>query len=106
MSPVTRGFFGRRRVPPEMEGRLPPGQYFEPGFPVLTAGPTPRIAEADYALTVDGEVATPRTWTLAELRALAPSRFEGDIHCVTKWSKLGTSFGGVSADTLLDAVQP
>jgi DMSO/TMAO reductase YedYZ molybdopterin-dependent catalytic subunit len=106
MSPVTRGFFGRRRVPPELADRLPPGQYLENGFPVLSAGPTPRIAEADYALAVDGLVGTPRSWTLAELRALPPSDFEGDIHCVTKWSKLGTSFGGVSADTLFEAVAP
>ena len=106
MSPVTRGFFSRRRVPPELADRLPPGQYYESGFPVLTAGPTPQVAEADYALTIEGLVQTPRTWTLAELRALPPSDFRGDIHCVTKWSKLDTSFGGVSVDTLLDAVSP
>ena len=106
MSPVSRGFLGRRRVPPELAARLPPGQYRETGFPVLTAGPTPRIDEADYALTIEGLVATPRTWTLPELRALPPSVFHGDIHCVTKWSRLGTSFGGVSVDTLLDAVAP
>ena len=29
-----------------------------------------------------------------------------DIHCVTKWSKLGTSFRGVSLDALLEAVEP
>jgi DMSO/TMAO reductase YedYZ molybdopterin-dependent catalytic subunit len=106
MSPVTRGFFGRRRLPPELADRLPPGQYYEPGFPVLTAGPTPRIDERDYALTVEGLVAAPRTWTLPELRALPPSVFDGDIHCVTKWSKLDTSFGGVSVDTLLEAARP
>ncbi len=32
--------------------------------------------------------------------------YEGDIHCVTTWSKLGTSFGGVSVDTLLAAAGP
>ena len=40
---VSRGFGGRRRVPEEFAGRLPPGQHVEPDFPVLTAGPTPRI---------------------------------------------------------------
>jgi DMSO/TMAO reductase YedYZ molybdopterin-dependent catalytic subunit len=64
------------------------------------------VAEADYALTIGGLVEQPRTWTLGELRALPASVFDGDIHCVTKWSKLGTSFGGVSVDTLLDAVRP
>jgi len=106
MSPVTRGFFGRRRLPPELADRLPPGQYYEPGFPVLTAGPTPGIDERDYALTVEGLVAAPRTWSLPELRALPPSVFDGDIHCVTKWSKLDTSFGGVSVDALLEAARP
>ena len=106
MSPVTRGFFGRRRIPPELADRVPPGQYVETGFPVLTAGPTPRVAEGEYALTIEGLVGSARTWTLPELRALPPSTFAGDIHCVTTWSKLGTSFGGVSVDTLLEAVAP
>jgi DMSO/TMAO reductase YedYZ molybdopterin-dependent catalytic subunit len=106
MSPVTRGFFGRRRIPPELADRVPPGQYVETGFPVLTAGPTPRVAEDDYALTIDGLVGTSRSWTLPELRALPPSTFDGDIHCVTTWSKLGTSFGGVSVDTLLEQLEP
>jgi DMSO/TMAO reductase YedYZ molybdopterin-dependent catalytic subunit len=106
MSPVTRGFFGRRRIPPELADRVPPGQYVETGFPVLTAGPTPRVAEEDYALTIDGLVGVSRTWTLPELRALPRSTFDGDIHCVTTWSKLGTSFGGVSVDTLLELVEP
>ena len=61
MSPVTRGFFGRRRIPPELADRVPPGQYVETGFPVLTAGPTPRVAEEEYALTVDGLVGDART---------------------------------------------
>ena len=36
---ISRGFGGRRRGP---ETQLPPGQYLEDGFPVLSAGPTPR----------------------------------------------------------------
>ena len=44
---ISRGFRRRRRTPEDLAERLPPGQYYEPGFPVLTAGPTPRIAPAD-----------------------------------------------------------
>ena len=40
MSPISRGFMGRRR-PVADPARLPPGQYEERGFPVLAAGPTP-----------------------------------------------------------------
>ena len=36
--------------------------------------------------------------------ALPSDRFTVDIHCVTKWSKLDTSWRGVSLDTLLDGV--
>jgi DMSO/TMAO reductase YedYZ molybdopterin-dependent catalytic subunit len=103
---VARGFKGRRREGDERAARLPPGQYAEPGFPVLTAGPTPRIDPASWRLEVGGLVARPREWSLPELQALPRSTFEGDIHCVTRWSKLGTSFAGVSVDTLLDEVEP
>jgi len=37
---ISRGFRGRRQ-PSATAGRLPPGQYKTPDFPVLSAGPTP-----------------------------------------------------------------
>ena len=54
---VSRGFAGRRRVDPDLAARVPPGRYVAPGFPVLTAGPTPRVDPGEWALTVDGVVA-------------------------------------------------
>ena len=48
-------------------------------------------------------VERPTTWTWDEIRALPPSTYAGDIHCVTTWSKLGVTFDGVSVDTLLEA---
>jgi DMSO/TMAO reductase YedYZ molybdopterin-dependent catalytic subunit len=103
---VSRGFRRRREAPEGAEHRLPPGQYAEPGFPVLTAGPTPRIDPSDYRFSIEGLVRNPSEWSLDELKALPGSSFEGDIHCVTKWSKLATSFAGVSVDVLLDQVEP
>jgi|SRR5215207_488833 len=102
----SRGFSGRRRVPSELAERLPPGQYFEDGFPVLTAGPTPRIDAAEWGFRIDGMVAEGREWTAAEFRALPFETVPCDIHCVTKWSKLDTSFRGVSLDVLLADVEP
>jgi DMSO/TMAO reductase YedYZ molybdopterin-dependent catalytic subunit len=102
---ISRGFGGKRRVAPDVAARLPPGQYLEHGFPVLNAGPTPRVDE-DWSLTIDGIVATPTTWTAADFAALEQEEVPCDIHCVTKWSKLGTSFTGVSMDLLLEAVEP
>jgi DMSO/TMAO reductase YedYZ molybdopterin-dependent catalytic subunit len=73
---------------------------------VLTAGPTPSIAPDDWGFRIDGMVAEPRAWTAAEFRALPFEDVPCDIHCVTKWSKLGTSFRGVSLDVLLEHVEP
>ena len=101
---ISRGFQRRRQVPEELADRIPPGQYLERGFPVLTAGPTPSVDTGAWRFRVDGMVDRPTEWTWDEFNALPPETIPCDIHCVTKWSKLGTSFGGVSLDTLLDGV--
>jgi DMSO/TMAO reductase YedYZ molybdopterin-dependent catalytic subunit len=103
---ISRGFMRRRRAPEELAERLPPGQYYETGFPVLTAGPTPKIAPEDWSLRIDGMVTSERAWSWDEFHELPFENIPCDIHCVTKWSKLGTSFGGVSIDTLLAEVEP
>ena len=102
---TTRGFLGRRRGP--RDPRLPPGQYDVGGsWPVLTAEPAARLTPQQVSVTVDGLVDTPTTWDWAGLHALPGSEYAGDIHCVTTWSKLATSFRGVSLDVLLDAAGP
>ena len=53
---VTRGFFGRRPSEDEAK-RLPPGQYLEKGFPVLSAGPTPIVKPADWSVHHQGRAA-------------------------------------------------
>ena len=101
VSTSSRPFTGRRRGDP----RLPPGQYdVGEGYPVLTAEATPNVDPQRWTFRVDGLVTTPRTWTWDEVHALPGQTWEGDIHCVTTWSKLGTSFTGVSLDTLLAEV--
>jgi DMSO/TMAO reductase YedYZ molybdopterin-dependent catalytic subunit len=106
---ITRGFMGRRRQS-ERDPRLPPGQYdVGKSWPVLTAEPTARIDPERWSLSIDGLVANPTTWSLRELKALAgrdQDTYRGDIHCVTTWSKLDTSFTGISVDTLLEVARP
>ena len=46
------------------------------------------------------------SWDWEQIHAMPGSTYEGDIHCVTTWSKFGVSFGGVSVDTLLAAAGP
>src|SRR4051794_27048181 len=103
MAIVSRGFRGRPRrdVDP---ARIPPGQYVVDDFPVLSAGATPRTALDEWSFTISGEVDEPVSWSWEELIALPAGTFTADIHCVTKWSKLDTTWKGVSVDTLLEGV--
>src|SRR5438309_4447608 len=99
MPPISRGFVGRRpRVDPS---RLPPGQYVETGFPVLSAGPTPHTPLTEWSFSVRGAVDRPVSWTWDELMGLPRETVTVDIHCVTKWSKFDTVWTGVSLGTLI-----
>jgi DMSO/TMAO reductase YedYZ molybdopterin-dependent catalytic subunit len=103
MPVVNRGFQGRRRQPGA--GLIPPGQYLVDDFPVLTAGPTPSVDLDDWDFTIIDETgARVARWTWHEFRALPAEDVTIDIHCVTKWSKLGTRWTGVSVDRLLDGI--
>ena len=100
MSPIARGFFGKRRDT-EYGDRLPPGQYTVKDFPVLSYGPTPHTPLDEWTFAVTGAVDEERSWTWAEFQALPSETITRDIHCVTKWSKFDTVWEGVSLDTLL-----
>ena len=103
MSPISRGFGLRRRrdVDPS---RLPPGQYLVNDFPVLSAGPTPHHPLDEWSFTIHGAVDEPMSWPWADFLSLPSESITVDIHCVTKWSKLDTSWRGVSLDTLFEGV--
>jgi len=100
---VSRGFFGRRRQP-EQAGRIPPGQYLVDDWPVLSAGPTPRIRLDQWRFTIEGLVRQPVSWSWEEFLKLPSKTYVVDISCVTKWTKLDMKCQGVSVDTLLQAV--
>ena len=104
MSFISRGFHGRRRDDVDA-ARVPPGQYVTGDFPVLSAGPTPRVTLEEWSFSLLGELDGPRRWNWQEFRALPSEEITRDIHCVTKWSKLDTVWRGVSVDTLLDGVE-
>lgn len=100
MGVVTRGFKGRGR----RDDKLPPGQYLTEDFPVLSAGPTPRVDLDRWELGITTETGSRHRWSWGELLALPSEEITVDLHCVTKWSKLGTTWRGVSMDTLLASV--
>jgi DMSO/TMAO reductase YedYZ molybdopterin-dependent catalytic subunit len=102
VSIVTPGFTGRPREP---DATLPPGQYLTRDFPVLSAGPTPRIPLDRWEFTVETETGQKHRWSWPDLLALPAETITVDIHCVTKWSKLGTTWTGVPLDALLENVE-
>jgi len=104
MSFVSRGFRGRRRDADADPSRVPPGQYVTQDFPVLSAGPTPHtpLDEWTFAI-VEGDER--KSWTWEEFRALPSETVTVDVHCVTRWSKLDTTWEGVSVDTLLEEAE-
>lgn len=102
MAIISRGFHGRPRP---AEGKLPPGQYETRDFPVLSAGPTPRISHDRWEFTVTTETGIRHGWTWEQLMALPAQRPTVDLHCVTKWSKFDTAWQGVSLDVLLEDVE-
>ena len=105
MSLFSRGFKGRPRSDVD-PARVPPGQYVESGFPVLSAGPTPRPRLETWSFSIEGAVGAPLSWTWDAFQELPRETFTKDIHCVTKWTKLDTSWTGVSVDTLFEGVDP
>ena len=102
MSPFNSGFSGRRRAD---HPNLPPGQYLTESFPVLSAGPTPRVDRETFEFAIENESGYVKRWSWADLMALPIDEVTTDIHCVTSWSKFSTSWRGVSLDTLLADVE-
>src|SRR5947209_7818518 len=99
---TTRGFSGRRPGA-AAANRLPPGQSETHDFPVLAFGPTPDVDLATWSFALRHGPRPLARWTWTEFQALPQTTWRGDIHCVTKWSKLDTQWQGVTIDDLLAA---
>jgi DMSO/TMAO reductase YedYZ molybdopterin-dependent catalytic subunit len=98
---INEGFKPKRKT----SDRLPPGQYEETGFPVLSLGPTPRVDVSEWKLVIDGLVKNPLSWDWQAFTSLPHESIVKDIHCVTKWSKFDSKWDGVSLDYILDKAQ-
>lgn len=80
--------------------RIPPGQSRTRKWPVLDAAGPPRIDLAHWRLEIDGLVERKVSLTWAELNGLPRVQVFADFHCVTRWSRLGNLWEGVSMRTL------
>src|SRR5690242_8031243 len=103
MGAISRGFTGRRRAE---DVKLPPGQYLTTDFPVLSAGPTPHVPLEQWEFTITERNSVLGRWNWKAFRDLPAETFTVDLHCVTRWSKLGTEWQGVPLETLFADIKP
>lgn len=89
----------------EHDSELPPGQQRVAGdkWPLVGERES-AVVPATWTLAIHGCVDHPCRWTLDEVQQLPQVRPTVDIHCVTRWSKLGVSFTGVLLRDVLHAV--
>jgi len=103
------GFNSARRQLNEREkavaGRLPPGQYLTEKWPVLHYGGVPKVDLATWDFTIDGLVEQPVRLTRDQLRALPRREVKSDVHCVTRWSLLDSTWAGVPISEVMKLVQ-
>jgi DMSO/TMAO reductase YedYZ molybdopterin-dependent catalytic subunit len=84
------------------DDRVPPGQSRTPKWPVLDASGPPTIDLAKWRLRIEGLVASPAEWNWDEFRKLPRVKVFSDFHCVTRWSRLGNVWEGVSTAKLVE----
>lgn len=81
--------------------RIPPGQSRTRKWPVLDAFGTPQVPLDRWKLQIFGLVERPLLFSLAEFQSLPRVKVFADFHCVTRWSRLGNIWEGVSTRELL-----
>lgn len=95
-----------KKFPPEIEGRVPPGQRLVKTWPVLHFGPIPRFDGATWDLEVSGLVDHPFTLSRTDLMDLPRVTVDADMHCVTGWTTLDNTWEGVSFRTIKEMAAP
>ncbi len=82
--------------------RVPPGQSRTLKWPILDASGAPSIDLAAWKLTLSGFVNEDVELNWEQFMALPRVKVFSDFHCVTRWSRLGNTWEGVSARALVD----
>jgi DMSO/TMAO reductase YedYZ molybdopterin-dependent catalytic subunit len=88
--------------------RIPPWQARTKKWPVLDAGGPPDVNLKDlswWRFSLTGLVEEPVEWTWAEFKKLPRTRVFADMHCVTRWSRLGNVWEGVSTREVVKHVK-
>ena len=86
--------------------RLPPGQYLARDFPVLHVGTPPRFDPKTWRFRVFGLVEEPQQFDWERFTSLPTKTVTTDIHCVTRWTRLDTTWEGVSFSDIARLARP
>lgn len=82
--------------------RIPPGQSRTRKWPVLDASGTPRIHMDKWRFQMVGLIGREVSLSWEEFTKLPRVKVFADFHCVTRWSRLGNVWEGVSTRTLAE----
>ena len=85
--------------------RLPPGQYLTEKRPVLHYGSVPRVDLATWTFSLNGLVTAPVQLSRDEFMRLPRRTVKADVHCVTRWSMLDSTWEGVPISEVMKLVQ-
>lgn len=85
---------------------LPPNQIPTRLFPRIGEREPEPFFALTWRLEVDGLVERPLTLDFDEFAALPHEDRTGGVHCVTRWTRPGTTFRGVPLGVLLDRAAP
>ncbi len=81
--------------------RIPPGQSRTRKWPVLHASDVPDVPKETWKLEIGGLVEKPLSFTWDEFQKLPRVKVFSDFHCVTRWSRLGNLWEGVSVKEIM-----
>jgi DMSO/TMAO reductase YedYZ molybdopterin-dependent catalytic subunit len=81
--------------------RVPPGQSRTKKWPILDASGPPAIDLGDWRFRIGGLVGSKTEWNWEDFSKLPRIRVFADFHCVTRWSRLGNVWEGVSTRELI-----
>ncbi len=101
--PIPEGLSADVIVSPDARRaeRIPPGQSRTRKWPVLDASGPPSIDLKTWNFRIAGLVGKEIRWTWEEFQALPRIKVFADFHCVTRWSRLGNLWEGVSTRELV-----
>jgi DMSO/TMAO reductase YedYZ molybdopterin-dependent catalytic subunit len=104
LPPVAGDFGSDVIISPDTrrDNRIPPGQSRTRKWPVLHASDVPNVPRESWKLEIGGLVEKPLSFSWDEFQKLPRVKVFSDFHCVTRWSRLGNLWEGVSVREIMN----